>query len=89
MYPSLISYTDTQTDVHTSLNIMVAPDTPYHSTKFQPYTPSQSKVIPTHVNSTYTPLLALNHTCGNFCIGYHKYTPIIYAYKTLPKNIDY
>ena len=41
-----------------SLYTMVAPETPYHSTKFQPYTPSQSKVIPTHVNSTYIPQLA-------------------------------
>ena len=40
---------------------MVAPDTPYHSTKFQPYTPSQSKVIPTHVNSTYTPSWPKTH----------------------------
>ena len=44
-----------------SLYTLVAPDISFHSTKFQPYIPSQSKVIFTHVNSTYTPSWPKTH----------------------------
>ena len=45
LYTSLISDVQTPRQTHTSLHTMVAPDTPYHSTKFQPDSPSKSKVI--------------------------------------------
>ena len=66
--------------IHMSLNILIAPETPFHSAKFQSYIPFQSKVILTHVNSTHTPV-GQKHTPETSHICYHKYTP-------LPKNID-
>ena len=67
---------------------MVAPDILYHSAKFQFNTNSISKVILTHVNSTYTPSCPKMHP-ANSHIATLSTPPDICAYKTLPKNIDY
>ena len=69
-------HSDPQKDTHMSLYTLVAPDSPFHSTKFQPYTPSQSKVILTHVNSTSYPLDGLKCIPEIYHVGYHKYTPL-------------
>ena len=58
-----------------SLYAMVAPDASYHSTKFQPYTPSQSKILPTSREFHLHLPVVLKHTPGNSYIGYHKDTP--------------
>ena len=41
-----------------------------------------------HVNSTNYPLDGLKCTLWLSCFGYHKYTPYIYAYKTLLKTVE-
>ena len=66
----------------------IAPDTPYHSAKFQFNTTPLSKVILTHVNSTYTPI-GLKHTPANSTLAIPSTPPYIHVYKTLPKSIDY
>ena len=55
---SLLIYRHSDRCTHMLLQTLVVPDTPFHSAKFQPYIPYQSKVILTHVNSNYTPQLA-------------------------------
>ena len=64
---------------------MVAPDIPYHSTKFHPCPPSQSKVILTHVNSTYTPSWPKNIPLETPALATTSTPPNIHVYKTLPK----
>ena len=66
---------------------MVAPDITYHSTKFQFNIIPLSKVILTHVNSTYTPSWSKTHPTTSH-IGYHKYTPKYMPIKHC-QNIDY
>ena len=67
-----------------SLHTMVAPDVPYHPAKFQ-FNTTLSKVVLTHVNSTYTPSWPKIHPCKlpHWLLQVHP--PNIHAYKTLPK----
>ena len=68
------------------LCIIASPDTLHHSTKFHPCTPSQSKVIVTHVNSTDYPLAGLNAPHNSPVLAITSTPPYIDVYKTLPKN---